>query len=124
MEQVTLNNLDDLIAKYIESRGGESNENTDSEAMFIAIGKYCGAFILSTGLGPVWIGMQNATARMTNGGKPFKSVREALVAVLTSRRPTLLGIKVIYSNNSVERLNWMADRIMENKGSGDYLIYV
>lgn len=123
MERVTAGNLDEYLARYSAARGGELNEETDSEAAFVVIAQYRGAYILNTGLGPLWIGAQNATSRWTDGGMPFASVRAALEAAMTSDHPTARGLGVYYSEDSVERLRWLANRLEEFKKSGTFLLF-
>lgn len=123
MERVTPESLDEYLNRYSLARGGELNEFTDSEAAFIVLGKYKGAYILNTGLGPLWIGVQNASARWTDGGKPFQSVRAAIEHVMTSEHPTSIGLALYYSEDAVERLRWLADRIDEFKKLGTFLLW-
>lgn len=123
MQRVTTENLDSLLKRYTEARGGELNEETNSEAMFVVLGKYSGAYILNTALGPLWIGVQNATARWTDGGKPFESVRAAIEDVMTSNYPPAKFAAVFYSDDSVALLRWLADQIEEFKKAGDFLLY-
>lgn len=123
MERVTANTLDDYLVRYSAARGGELNEHTDSEAVFIAIARYRGAYILNTGMGPIWIGLQNASSRWTDDGKPFASVRAALEAAMTSDHPTASGLGVYYSDDSVVRLRWIAEQLEEFKKSGTFLLY-
>jgi len=123
MERVTEENLDDYLARYSATRGGELNEETDSEAAFVVIAQHRGAYILNTGLGPVWIGAQNASSRWTDDGKPFASVRDALKSAMNNKHPTAKGIGIYYSDDSVELLRWMADRIEEFKKAGTFLLW-
>jgi hypothetical protein len=123
MEQVTIDTLDAFMDRYCIARGGEQNEDTDSEAMFVGIGKYSGAFMLTTGLGPMWVGLQNATARLSSDGNgtPYASVRDAVWDALTLRRARAPS-EVLYSENAEQRLQWLAGRITENKACGDFLL--
>lgn len=123
MERVTAATIDTYLKRYATARGGELNENTNSEAGFVVLSKYSGAYILNTGLGPLWIGMQNASSRWTDGGNPFASVRAALDAAMTNPHPTAMDAAIFYSENSVERLRWLADRLEEFKKSGDFLLW-
>lgn len=122
MELVTKENLDEIVKKYAKARGGENNEDTNSEAAFVLVSKYLGAYILNTWAGPIWIGMQNATARWTNGGKPFDSARAAIEAVMDYRGPAKAA--VYYSEDSVERLRYLANSIENFKKCGDVLLWV
>lgn len=124
MIQVTLETLDAFIAKYAKARGGELNEDTDSEAMFLASGRFTGVYMLSTALSPMWIGLQNATARSSSDGKgtPFPTVRDAVQSMLT--RPLAQGrAEVFYSEDAAECLRWTADRIESFKAMGGSLLY-
>jgi hypothetical protein len=123
MERVTTENIDDYMKRYSVARGGELNEDTDSEAAFVVLAQYRGAYILNTGLGPLWIGVQNASARWTDDGKPFQSVLAALEAAMTSSHPTAMGAAVYYSEDSVERLRWLADQLEEFKKAGTFLLW-
>lgn len=123
MEQVTAENLDDYLKRYSAARDGELNEETDSEAAFVVLAQYRGAYILNTGLGVLWIGVQNASGRWTDGGKPFASIRAALEAAITSTHPTAMMAKVYYSEDSVARLRWLADRLEEFKKAGTFLLW-
>lgn len=120
---VTADNLDQMVERYSVARGGELNENTNSEARFVAIAQYRGAYILSTGLGPVWIGIQNASARWTEDGHAFASVRSAIQAIWDNRHPTAMRAAVYYFDDSSRMLRWVADRIDEYKRSGDFLLH-
>ncbi len=124
MQEVTKETIDFFVSMYSAVRDGERNESTESEAMFVAVGKYAGCFILSTGLGPMWIGVQNATARMSSDGKgaPFADARSAIELLLADPHP-LRKVRVFYSDNSVERMHWLADRIAEFKAAGEFLLY-
>ena len=86
MERVTTENLTDYLERYSAARGGELNEETDSEAAFVVLAQYCGAYILNTAFGPLWIGVQNATARWADDGKPFPSMRAAIESAMASSR--------------------------------------
>ena len=124
VEQVTLSNLDSFIERYAKARGGELNEETDSEAMFVFRSQFGGAYILNTGVGILWIGLQNASARWSNGGKPFPSVRAALVDVLSSASPNqAIGAGAFYSEDSVARLRWLADQVESFKASSTFLLH-
>lgn len=125
MELVTPEEIDKFIQQYEQARGGSANEQTDSEAMFVLVGKYSGIYMLTTGIGPMWIGLQNATARWTNKGKSFDSVQHAIDSIFSNRdiSPTNRLVQLYYSEDSVERLRWIADRIEAFKASGDFLLY-
>src|SRR5574337_446711 len=124
INRVTKENLTEYIELYAKARGGEANEETESEAMFVVLAKYRGIYILSTGfLGPVWIGLQNATARWTHYGKPFPSVRAALEGVLNDAHPLSTELAVYYSDNSVTRLRFLANQIEAYKRDGDFLLW-
>ena len=125
MELVTNENLDDFVNKYAAHRGGELNEETASEAAFVVVAKYKGAYILHTGIGPIWIGIQSASARWSSDGKgaPFASVRAAIEDALGQSHPTARDSAVYYSENSSERLRFVADKIEEFKGSGTFLLW-
>lgn len=123
MRHVTKENLDEFLKLYAEARGGEENEDTNSEAMFVVVSKYRGIYFLSTGLGPLWIGLQNASARWTNGGKPFSTVRAAIEGVTNNHHPLSTDLAVFYSEDSISRLRWLADRIEEYKNGGDFLLW-
>lgn len=123
MEKVTVESIDHFVSLYSVARGGETNEETESEAMFVLATKYKGAYLLSTWPAPLWIGVQNAKARWSTNGKPFASVRAAIEAVLTAHDPESLHLAVYYSTDSVERLRWLADQIEANKAAGDFLLY-
>lgn len=123
MIRVTLDTLDGFIAKYAAARGGELNEDTDSEAMFVCSGRFSGVYVLSTAFGPMWIGVQNATARSSSDGEgaPFATVRDAVKDMLT--KPGRRGsAEVFYSDDAAERLRWMADRIASFKAMGGFLL--
>lgn len=125
MELVTRENLPDYLAKYAAHRGGEMNEETASEAAFVVVTKYRGAYILHTGIGPIWIGIQSASARWSRDGRgaPFASVRAALEDALDQSHPTARDSAVYYSENSSERLRFIADKIEEFKSSGTFLLW-
>jgi hypothetical protein len=123
MERVTTETIDDYLRRYSTTRDGELNEDTYSEAAFVMLARYSGAYILHTGIGVVWIGLQNASSRWTDGGKPFVSVRAALEAALTSTHPTTAGAAVYYSEDADMRLRWLADQIEEFKASGTFLLW-
>lgn len=109
--QVTASNLDEMYAQYLSARGGETNEETDSEAVFMLSARFFGAYTLHNGFcSPVWIGLQNATARITDHGEPFGSVIEALEWAVKTH-----PVSVYYSDDSVERLHWLADRVRDFK---------
>lgn len=125
MEQVTLKNLDALLDRYANARGGELNELTHSEAMFVFRSKFGGAYILNTGLGIVWIGLQNASARWSNNGKPFPSVRAALLDVLENDSPShSVEAGAFYSEDSVVRLRWLADQVEQYKADTSTLVHM
>jgi len=125
MELVIPEDIDRYIKRYEEARGGTHNEQTSSEAMFVLVGKYSGIYMLTTGIGPIWVGLQNATARWTNKGKPFDSVQHAIDSIFSNRdiSPTNRLVQLYYSEDSAERLRWIADRIESFKASGDFLLY-
>lgn len=123
MELVTSENLDDYLSRYIAARGGELNQDTDSEAAFVMLAQYQGAYILNTGVGVLWIGVQNASGRWTDGGWPFATVRSAIEAVMTNAHPTARGRAVYYSEDSVDRLRWLADKLEEFKNAGTFLMW-
>lgn len=114
IEQVTHSNLFDMVERYARARGGETNEQTDSEAQFVAAGPYQGVLVLTTNLpcGPVWVGMQNASSRATDHGKGFESVTSAVhkMLLMTDWR----RVSIYYTDDARERLRWMADRIDEH----------
>lgn len=110
MELVTAESLETFLQKYRKARGGELNEFTDSEAMFVAIKIHGGAYQLHTGLGIFWVGIQNASSRWSQQGLKFISVRRALEAVLDDG-----AVQLYYSEDSVERLRWLAERLAEYK---------
>lgn len=122
MEQVTLETLDAFIERYAKARGGERNEETDSEAMFVFRSKYGGAFVLNTGLGAVWVGLQNASARCSDYGKPFPSVHAALHWALTSNGFTSIDSAVFYSEDSIARLRFLADQIERYRADDSVLL--
>lgn len=119
MEQVTIANLDAFLKRYAKARGGEQNEATDCEAMFVFCAKYRGMYILTTAPALIWIGLQNTTARWTNNGGSFPSVKVAITRVLTAGE---IGAGVFYSEDAVARLTWCAQRLAEFKASGDFLL--
>lgn len=122
--KVTENDLEEVLAKYEESRGGFDNEDTNSEAMFFFTCKYLfGAQILTHGYGPIWIGLQNATARYSNNGKGelFPDIRTALTELLHVN--SLYRVSLYYSTDAVQRLRFIAEYIEECRDSGDFLIY-
>jgi hypothetical protein len=124
MERVTEDNIDDMLNRYIAARGGLFNEDTNSEAMFVCVGKYRGAYILSTWQGPVWVGVQNATARWTRNGCPFKSMLDALNEVIHPKNhPLNRDLAVYYFEDSVLMLRWLADYLRDCKSAGDFLLY-
>lgn len=123
IKRVTAATLDDCLKRYSAIRGGELNEETFSEAAFIMLAQYRGAYILNTGLGVLWIGLQNASGRWSDGGKPFATVRSALEVAMKSTHPTAVGSAVYYSEDSVERLRWVADRLEEFKQQGTFLMW-
>jgi len=125
MEQVTPSNIDDLLCRYDRARDGEMNEDTDSEAAFVFASKFGGAYTLHTGIGIFWVGLQNASARWSNGGEQFPSVRSAIESALNSTNPIQsIGGGVFYSEDSTERLRWLADRIESFKSCGSFLLGV
>jgi len=123
MKEVTLKNIDSFIKQYEKARDGQLNEETTSEAMFIAIGKYCGVFILSTGTGIFWIGIQNASSRMTDGGKSFSSVQKAIGQALQNKHPTGKVMRVFYSDDFIKRSKWITKQIKNLKKQGDFLLW-
>lgn len=131
MERVNEQTINGYLERYAVSRGGDFNEQTNSEAMFVLVGKYRGIYLLTTGKGPLWVGVSNAMARWTNGGEVFPSVRAATeVAFKDRRHPQFValelwysGLELWYSEDAVSRLRWIADRIAEQKASGEFLLW-
>jgi len=119
INSITLDTIDIFLEKYTVARNGALNENTDSEAMFMISGRFCGVYYLHTGLGIYWVGLQNSTGRLTQDGrgKSYESVRCALKDALR-----LYPADVFYSDDSVERLRWLAARVSEYKAMGGVLI--
>lgn len=123
MEQVTFENLESFIERYAEARGGELNELTNSEAMFVFKSQFGGMYILNTGLGIVWIGIQNASARWSNNGKYFSSIRDALYDVLSSNDPIhSIDAGLFYSEDAASRLRMLANQNLEYKKSNEFLV--
>jgi hypothetical protein len=118
VEQVTLSNLDSFIERCAKARNGELSEGTYSEAMFVFSSPFWGAYILSADAGIRWVSLQNASARWSDGGKPFYSVRAALMSALSSASSdhTTEG-GAFYSEDSVARLRWLADQVESFKAS-------
>lgn len=126
IERVTAESLDRHLELYAKVRGGIDNEQTESEAQFIFVRKYGGLYFLHAGApGPLWIGAQNATARWSADGQGsrFPSVRAAIDGVIGCRDAMSIGQALFYTDDSVERLRWMAERIEAFKASGDFLLY-
>lgn len=118
--QVTTDNLEELVARYKSERGGENNEDTDSEVVFVLSPRFSGVYVLHHGYcRPIWVGLQNATARVTRGGSgtPFASVSAALEWTLRGSLDA-----VFYTDDSVERLNWLAARIKDFKAENISLV--
>ena len=123
MERVTEDNLVEIIASHAAARGGIDNQVTHSESAFVCIGKYCGAYVLSTFNGPMWIGLQSSTARWTDNGRPFASISHALEAILRAPDdPFYCDLAAYYFDDSVLMFRWLADKIESYKSSGDFLI--
>lgn len=124
IEQVTLTNIDSLIERFTKARGGAQNDDTTSEAMFIYLTKYAGVSMLhvSSAIGIYWIGLQNATARATKGGKPYASIKEAIM-LMEAGHVTTIGIRFFYTDDAVERLRMMAAHVEVCRKSGDFLLY-
>lgn len=124
MERVNEQTIDNYLERYTVSRGGDFNEQTNSEAMFVLVGKYRGVYLLTTGKGPLWVGVSNAMARWTNGGEVFPSVRAATgVAFKDHNHPQFVAIELWYSEDAISRLRWIAERIAEQKASGEFLLW-
>lgn len=115
IEHVTEANLSVWLSAYRQSRGGESYEETESEAMFLVSAQFGGSYLLHTSgaLGHVWIGIQNATARATNHGHAFDTVELALRAAMR-RWPGAL----YYAADTMEWMLWMAERTERFKAYG------
>lgn len=115
IERVTHQNLDEVVARYIAARGGENTEQTDSEAMFVAGERFRGLYFFNQHL-KYWIGVSNASARASYNGIPAPDVRAAVARMLS------LGHEVHYTDEVVERLRWMTDRIAEWKADSSFLL--
>lgn len=125
IKEVNIENLETILKEYTDLRGGEFNQETDSEAMFFLIGPYCGCFILKTILeGFIWIGIQNATARITNGGTVFLTIKDALECIFNCKlHPTMIHYKIYYSDSFLERSEFINNKIEEFYKSKDFLLW-
>ena len=123
MEQVTIENLDERLARFATLRGGEHNQETESEAMFVCCGKYSGLHVLHTGYAIVWVGVQNCSARVSNNGAQFPSVGAALKFMLELKHPLFRGSQLYLSTDSRQLLRWMADKIDEHYAADDFLCW-
>lgn len=120
IENVTQINIDSLLDRYRLARQGETNNDTTSEAMFVLSTQFnLGAMLLTTGFGILWIGIQNATARMSSDGKgtPYPSIKHALLHAMD-----LKPRDVYYTDNAVERFRWLADRLEKFYADPSFLI--
>lgn len=125
LQQVTLATLNEFAERYHTARGGVGNQDTDSEAAFVYLSQYGGAYVLFTGMGIFWIGLQNSSARWTNNGRPFSDVRDALYAVLECTDPVhSVGGGLFYAENSVELLSFVAERVRNFKACGSFMVSV
>ena len=115
IELVTRKTLLSFLARCDFARNGLMNEETESEVMFVIAPTFGGIFLLHTSvaLGPVWIGIQNATARAMHRGTSFPSVLTALEWAV-SQYPE----EVFYTDDAAERLRWMAERVATCYASG------
>lgn len=113
MERVNKIDRNHFVVRYNKARGGAGNEATASEAMFVAAEMFTGIYIYNEHLG-MWVGVSNATSRISYYGKPAPSTDEAVDRALG------IGFEVYYSEDPVTRLRWMADTIEKWKGLDRY----
>jgi hypothetical protein len=123
MELVTQENLSKFVELYAEMRGGDPlNQDTYSEAGFVLASKYQGVYFLHTGIGIVWIGLQNASSRWTNKGELFRSVTDALEAPFKSNNPEACHIELYFSKDSTDRFEKISEIIERFKNDRAVLV--
>jgi hypothetical protein len=115
MKRVTTGNRNHMLAEYNTARGGAGNENTDSDAMFVAWDRWTGVYIYNESL-RMWVGVSNATARISYYGHEAPNTEEALDRTIN------LGFEVWLSLDAVERYRLIADKIAEWKAMGGTVI--
>lgn len=111
MKQVTLENLKAALREY----RADKDSDPVSEAMFFAISKFGGVYILHDSSWAMWFGLQNSSARFSWNGRPFVTIRDALHAMLTSTWPPFRGVKIYLSTNAETRLRFIANQLASNK---------
>lgn len=118
--EVTNANLDQYLSRYTYLRGGEMNEHTDSEAMFVGHHPKVGVYQLhASSMLILWVGIQNASSRWSGDGRLFPSVREAVLSMLNNSYYSPRA-KVHFFEDSRPRLAWMLQQVESYKEIGGF----
>ncbi len=126
MELVEKQGVDAYLERYSKARDGVLNENTESEAMFVMVSQYGGAYLLTTGREIMWTGIGNASARLSDNGQRYSSVQDALRVPFDDARRTgrHVGASLYYSEDLVSRLTFLAELIAKFKADPSFLLIV